>query len=333
MKAIRPRKWILMALLLFSGTVNAHIFLDPARGNDSKDGKTYANRVKTIDKAITLSKNEIEATNGNQWIIVCSAIIISEDMTLDGTTSRPSWPIHMKRCTESYCYYDGNVIELTANKQLTLTNIVIDGTGYGNGGNYLYVKDDPSGDNSCGTLVFLEKGTSFTINDGTILQHNYRLYSADSLGTTNYNGGAIESSAGAKVVMNGGRITDCKTNYRGGGIYLSSLSATSESETSSFTMNNGEIDHCSTSNYGGGIYFSGRRTKVGDEYVIYYANATFLNGEIHDCDVTGREYKDNIGRGGGMSTHYGKVFVTPNNDEDFKAYSNHAKRYGGAFRE
>jgi hypothetical protein len=336
------RHLIILIPLLFLGLgAQAHVFLDPAHlygGDNNNSGADCTVPVRTFAQARIRVKEQMDASpNSKPWIILMgSTITVNDTRNWNGSIEdHDDWVIHIKRIYGSNSghdysgiYYTGPIFTVTSAGDLRLSNIVIDGTGYGNGGNPIYKTGGVD------ALIYLEAGAHLTLNSGAILQNNHRLKAENTPNSTLTTcGGAIEGVM-AHVTMNGGRITNCKADKFGGGIYLYSTGATSDATTSSFTMNGGEIDHCEAyaAQCGGGVYITGINKSsgtTGDR--LWYAQVNLHKGKIHDNygSINRVESVWDAGRGAGI--HCSRSKVTMDGDE-MEIYNNQTYRYGGGIQ-
>ena len=162
------------------------IYLNGQSGDDTKDGSTPENAVKTFGQAKTLATNN----QGITKIVVIGTTNIEGDITLEGTKAK------ILR-GENFNDY---VFKVPAGKSATLKNITIDGNSENN-------------PNITASLISAESDSTLSIQEGTLIRKN------KIEKPTNYsNGGGILAS-GATVEMTGGTIEENAANY-GGGIAL-----------------------------------------------------------------------------------------------------------------
>lgn len=149
---------------------------------------------------------------------------------------------------------------------------------------------------------------TLNINEGAEISDN----------TSRDDGGAIEiRDPGAKVIMDGGKISGNKANYGGGGVKLwgsasftmnggeisgnTAASGAGVCNNATFYMNGGKITGNTASSYGGGVYNSG-----------YSSSFTMTGGEIsgNNVVVEAIDYygSDVTGYGGGVSNDSNGTF-------------------------
>lgn len=161
------------------------IYVNGVNGDDSKDGSTKENAVKTFAKAKELATNN----QGITTIFVTGTISTSGDVSLEGTNA-----ILKREAT-----FNGYILDVAVGKTLTLTNITVDG-------------NSEEAINASSSLV--RASGTLNITDGTILQNN-------KIGTKTQikrEGGAVYSSGGT-INMTNGTIQNNTANS-GGGIML-----------------------------------------------------------------------------------------------------------------
>ena len=199
----------------------------------------------------------------------------------------------------------GRLFTVSGNAHLILENITIDG-------------NKAAVTNANGALVYTGSGSSFTMNNGAVLQNN----------ASTTNGGAIMSDS--TVNINNGKISGNDTINDGGGVYINGgvmnmyggeiSGNTSQSNgagvfvraSSAFTMRGGEISD-NTSTYGGG----GVHAANGGEF-------TMTGGRITANNVinTGNVYNGagvNLAGGTGAVTLGGTAVIKDNTKSDYSA--------------
>ena len=164
------------------------IYLDGQKGDDSKDGTSKENAVKTFSKAKEIASQNQKITT----IYVTGKVNVNGEISLAGTKAI------IKRAPEFGGY-------LFIAKDATFKDIIIDGNQENVTANSVY------------SLIYA-KG-NVTIENGTLIQNNYSKSPNFSIG----HGGGIEAKGIFK--MNGGVIQNNKARS-GGGIYFTSAQAT-----------------------------------------------------------------------------------------------------------
>lgn len=164
------------------------IYLDGQNGDDSKDGTSKENAVKSFSKAKEIASQNQKITT----IYVTGKVNVNGEISLAGTKAI------IKRAPEFGGY-------LFIAKDATFKDIIIDGNQENVTANSVY------------SLIYA-KG-NVTIENGTLIQNNYSKSPNFSIG----HGGGIEATGSFK--MNGGVIQNNKARS-GGGIYFTSAQAT-----------------------------------------------------------------------------------------------------------
>jgi hypothetical protein len=221
------------------------IYLDGQGGNDSNNGGSASQAVKTFAKA-----KEILTTTATS----IKAIYITGTVTVDTTTS---WALGVDAPSLVRSYnFGGTLIEVTDNGDLTLSDITIDGN------------DDKIGVPT-GRLINVEGGI-LTLDSGATLEDN----------RSNTNGGAVRIMDGEVTMEDGSVITDCISVNQGGGVAVytdgtftmngGTITGNSTSQQGGgvivgsdgeFLMTGGEIfDNEVSSGLGDGVYVEGEFT-------------------------------------------------------------------------
>ena len=164
------------------------IYLNGQKGDDSKDGASKENAVKTFSKAKEIASQNQKITT----IYVTGKVNVNGEISLAGTKAI------IKRAPEFGGY-------LFVAHDATFKDIIIDGN------------QENVTANSVDSLIYA-KG-NVTIENGTLIQNNYSKSPNFSIGQ----GGGIEATGIFK--MNGGVIQNNKARS-GGGIYFTSAQAT-----------------------------------------------------------------------------------------------------------
>ena len=175
------------------------IYLHGTNGNDTNDGSSAIKAVKTFTKA----KERLQATAGNEIIVIGAALLSNADESTDWDLS-----FNPNAVVRRGLGYTGYLVNAATNRSLTFSDITFDGN-----------KENVAG-TAVNPIIYGGSGTTITINAGTSISNN------DSYG--------IRISSGS-IYMNGGEIAD-NNDY---GIYISS-SASREDE---FIMTDGIISN------------------------------------------------------------------------------------------
>lgn len=163
------------------------IYLNGVEGNDTKDGTTKGNAVKTFARA-----KEIAKDNKNiKTIYVTGTVIVAGDVSLEGTNAI------LKRDEN----FTKSIIQVEKGKNATLSNITIDGNSR---------KVDATA-----SIVTVEKAT-LDIKKGTKLQKNKVKFKNWTIAS----GGAVHVTEGT-VNMTGGVIENNDATW-GGGVFVRS---------------------------------------------------------------------------------------------------------------
>lgn len=164
------------------------IYLDGQKGDDSKDGASKENAVKTFSKAKEIASQNQKITT----IYVTGKVNVNGEISLAGTKAI------IKRAPEFGGY-------LFVAQDVTFKDIIIDGNQENVTANSVYSLISAQG--------------NVTIERGTVIQNNYSRSPNFTVGQ----GGGIEATGIFK--MNGGVIQNNKARL-GGGIYFTSAQAT-----------------------------------------------------------------------------------------------------------
>lgn len=163
------------------------IYLNGQSGDDTNDGASQENAVKTFEKA-----KELAIKNQNiVKIIVTGQIEIVGDISLAGTNAK------VYRSDD----YNGYLFKLSGNKSATLKSISVDG----NSDNNL---------NIINSLIYVGDRATLNIEEGAVLRNN----KIKAIENTATKGGAVHAKS-ANVNMSGGIVEENQATY-GGGIYL-----------------------------------------------------------------------------------------------------------------
>lgn len=276
---------------------NTVVYLDPNSGDDTNDGSSVENAVRTLVKSIKIANGGI--------IYLLNPIDINENLTLENVTLRPGRS-NMSRML----YIRGNV---------TLQNIIINNTTPDDKpcqfsvdpievAGTLIIKDGteigPFPGKSC---IYALPHSTVNLNGGEIL--------GDKQNTVEYGGGiyAVEST----VNVNGGIISGHSATY-GGGIYA---------YNSSININGGQISE-NQSTYGGGICaieysnvslkggsIAGNKSGQGSGVYLDMSNLVMKEENGKSCQITQNTVttepspQDMHGEGGGIFLIYSKAEI------------------------
>jgi len=175
------------------------------------------------------------------------------DITLTIRSANAATPATLLRGAE------GNLFTVPNGAKLILENIIIQGAlkdkviDDGNDDENIIIGGDEDGDDDSddgskaiiSSLVRINAGGAFVINDGAVLRNN-----------ESFTGGGLYVNGGA-FTMNGGEISNNAVNSLGGGLYIND---------GTFTMNGGKIIGNITGKNGGGVNInSGTFTMTGGE--------------------------------------------------------------------
>lgn len=165
------------------------IYLNGQNGDDSKDGTTAKNAVKTFAKAKELATENQNITT----IYITGTVNVSGEVTLKGTNA----------VVKREASFNGYLMQVGNTATATFSDIRIDG----------------NSEEATGTTKSLINSTgTLNIQDGTVLQNN----TLTNLGYFQATGGAIHTDKGngnSVINMTGGIIWNNTANY-GGGIFL-----------------------------------------------------------------------------------------------------------------
>ena len=276
---------------------NTVVYLDPNSGDDTNDGSSVENAVRTLVKAIKIANGGI--------IYLLNPIDINENLTLENVTLRPGRSnmsrmlyirgdvtlqniiINNTTPDDKPCQFSVNPIEVAG------TLIIKDGTEIG-----------PFPGKSC---IYALPHSTVNLNGGEIL--------GDKQNTVEYGGGiyAVE----ATVNVNGGIISGHSATY-GGGIYA---------YNSSININGGQISE-NQSTYGGGICaieysnvslkggsIAGNKSGHGSGVYLDMSNLVMKEENGKSCQITQNTVttepspQDMHGEGGGIFLIYSKAEI------------------------
>ena len=276
---------------------NTVVYLDPNSGDDTNDGSSVENAVRTLVKAIKIANGGI--------IYLLNPIDINENLTLENVTLRPG------RSNMSRMLYIRGDVTL---QNIIINNITPDGTPCQFSANPIDVagtltiedgtKIGPFPGKSC---IIVSQRSTVNLNGGEIL--------GDKQNTVKYGGGiyAYEST----VNVNGGIISGHSATY-GGGIYAFN---------SSININGGQISE-NQSTYGGGICaieysnvslkggsIAGNKSGQGSGVYLDMSNLFMQEENGKSCQITQNTVttepspQDMHGEGGGIFLIYSKAEI------------------------
>ena len=233
-----------------------NLYLDGQNGNDENDGTTQETAVKSFEKAKQMATENpyIEV------IYVVDTVPVAGEVSLDNTNA-----ILMRNPG-----FSGYLLSISAEEEVTLRNITIDGGGENDG-------------KTTKSLIYLQG--DLNIEDGTILENNKA--NDPTRKSTDFYGGAICSDfndSHKKVInMTGGIIRDNRS-YFGGGICLSS--------NTTLNMSGGEI---SNNQAYSGMTYNGTPYVSGGGIAAYRGSTINLSGDALITENSSEEI------GGGIS--------------------------------
>lgn len=278
---------------------NNVVYLDSRSGNDTNDGSSAENAVRTLTKAIEIANGGI--------IYLLNPIDINENVTLENVTFRPgrsnmSGMLYIRRGDVTLekiiinnitpdgtpCQFSNDPIRVTG----TLT--IEDGTKIG-----------PFPGKRC---IIVSQRSTVNLNGGEIL--------GDKQNTVKYGGGIYADES--TVNVNGGIISGHSATY-GGGIYADNHS--------SININGGQISE-NQSTYGGGICaieysnvwlkggsIAGNKSGQGAGVYLDMSNLFMQEENGKSCQITQNTVttepspKDMHGEGGGIYLIYSKAEI------------------------
>lgn len=272
-----------ITLTLLQAPSITEIYLDGVNGDDTKDGSTITNAVKTFEKA-----KEIATANPTVTTIwITGTVPVSGEITLAGTNAilkrEPVFTDYLLETQGDTIFHD----------------ITVDGN-----------KDNITATGSIYSLIRVAN-TITTIQDGTVLQNNEVRHS--NIGT----GGAVIIEAGT-LNMTGGYIHDNQANW-GGAIYLGGRANFNMS--GGVIENNHAITDGSKVAAGGGIaswsaYLDGTNTTtISGNAMIRHNRSDEMGGGISLGTNSASNGKDNLVMAGGTiddnrsGTGGGGIFV------------------------
>ena len=173
------------------------VYLDGVNGSNEQDGLTPATAVKTFDRAQTILKN----TEGAGGIYVLGTVTVSDNRT---------WNLEGK-WLKRYHSYDGNLVCVADKGELTLANIVVDGSAEFIVANAAMVCVDEGG------ILNIATGAELCNNKRNNRKNDYEQGGAVfSEGIVNMSGGIVRGNTadnGAGICMSG---ENAKLNLSGG---------------------------------------------------------------------------------------------------------------------
>ena len=272
-----------ITLTLLRAPSTTEIYLDGVSGDDTNDGSTATNAVKTFEKA-----KEIATANQTITTIwVTGTVPVSGEISLAGTNAI------LKRESAFTDYL------LETQADTIFHDITVDGN-----------KDNITATGSIYSLIRVANAIA-TIQDGTVLRNNEVRHS--NIGT----GGALIIEA-ATVNMTGGHIHDNQANW-GGAIYLGGNANFNMS--GGVIENNHAVSIGSQIAAGGGIaswsaYLNGTNTTtISGDAIVRHNRSDEMGGGISLGTNSASNGKDNLVMTGGMiddnrsGTGGGGIFV------------------------
>ena len=225
------------------------IYLDGKNGDNTKDGSTPENAVKTFGQAKTLATNNQGVTR----IVVIGTTEIKGDITLKGTKAK------ILR-GENFNDY---VFKVPAGEIATLNNITIDGN---NENNKTITQ----------SLIHAESDSTLNIQENTVIRNNEIM----AIENTATNGGGIRAD-NATLNMSGGVVEGNQATY-GGGICL--YGSTMNFTGGSVQSNRSEqvIDN----DYGGQVYSAGGGICVTQGSTIHMSSDAIVSKNFA-CEIGG----------------------------------------------
>lgn len=295
------------------------IYLDGEKGDDSKDGASKENAVKTFSKAKEIASQNQKITT----IYVTGKVNVNGEISLAGTKAiimrAPEFGGYLfvaQDVTFKDIIIDGNQENVTANSVYSLIyakgNVTIEN------GTLIQNNYSKSPNFSIGQGGGIEATGIFKMNGGVIqnnkarsgggiyftsaqatisageIKNNIAFYSVDSDGQPSGCGGGIciyeQSSVGSNVTIEkDATISNNKAGYAGGGIAVGTFSAGNSS--SKLIMTGGKVNENSADRGGGGIFIqAGLIGKAG--------SADISGGQIINNQMIGKG-KDQMAFGGG----------------------------------
>lgn len=267
---------------------NTVVYLDPNSGDDTNDGSSVENAVRTLVKAIKIANGGI--------IYLLNPIDINENLTLENVTLRPGRS-NMSRML--YIRGDVTLQNIIINNttpddkpcQFSVDPIEVAGT--------LIIKDGteigPFPGNSC---IIVSYDSTVNLNGGKIL--------GDKQNTVEYGGGIFSSYS--NININGGTISD-NQSIRGSGIY-----AINDSNVS---LKGGSIIH-NKSGQGAGVYLSISKLFINGESCQITQNTV----------TTEPSPKDMRGEGGGIYLIYSEAEIESGTINENTAIATAPDEYG-----
>ena len=243
------------------------IYLNGQNGDDSKDGTTAKNAVKTFAKAKELATENQNITT----IYITGTVNVSGEVTLKGTNA----------VVKREASFNGYLMQVGNTATATFSDIRIDG--------------NRNSEEATGTTKSLINSTgTLNIQDGTVLQNN----TLTNLGYFQATGGAIHTDRGAihtdkgngnsVINMTGGIIRNNTANY-GGGIFLN---YSTMNFSGGSIQNNAAIDGTSS---------AGKGYAAGGGITVYDGSTLNLSGNAEIKNNT----SENIGGGISIGTGVG----------------------------
>ena len=243
------------------------IYLNGQNGDDSKDGTTAKNAVKTFAKAKELATENQNITT----IYITGTVNVSGEVTLKGINA----------VVKREASFNGYLMQVGNTATATFSDIRIDG----------------NSEEATGTTKSLINSTgTLNIQDGTVLQNN----TLTNLGYFQATGGAIHTDRGAihtdkgngnsVINMTGGIIRNNTANY-GGGIFLN---YSTMNFSGGSIQNNAAIDGTSS---------AGKGYAAGGGITVYDGSTLNLSGNAEIKNNTSKNIGGGISIGTGVGSN------------------------------
>jgi hypothetical protein len=265
--------------IVFAASSDPTVYVNGSTGSDDNTG-TKDEPVKTFQKA----KELLESQHADA-IYVTGALTVSTDSE--------TWDLDGKSLVRDPDYH-GTLVKIGQGRNLTLTDIVIDGNS-SNGASGV-----KSSYNNSGSLISIRGGgndndPTLTVGEGAVLKDN----TISSTGSWYPDSGGAVYASNAKVYIEGGTITNNETVW-GGGIYATGPSSKVIMSDGSITGNRAIDGTISSSNVSRSYGGSG-----GGICLMSGADMEFSGGTISNNSAAER--------GGGISlaTSYGASYDSP----------------------
>ena len=245
------------------------IYLNGQNGDDSKDGTTAKNAVKTFAKAKKLATENRNITT----IYITGTVNVSGEVTLKGTNA----------VVKREASFNGYLMQVGNTATATFSDITIDGNSKEATGT------TKSLINSTTTKSLINSTGTLNIQDGTVLQNN----TLTNLGYFQATGGAIHTDKGngnSVINMTGGIIQNNTANY-GGGIFLN---YSTMNFSGGSIQNNAAIDGTSS---------EGKGYAAGGGITVYDGSTLNLSGNAEIKNNTSKNIGGGISIGTGVGSN------------------------------